>query len=318
MVTDFTTAKSIPDGWKLSGTGSASYTGAGAGLILGKKGDNPTLETTGYMFFGSLEVTLKAAPGQGVVTSIVMLSDSLDEIDWELVGGNAGQVQSNYFGKGDTSSYDRAAWHNIASPQTIFHTYKVDWTPSAMTLSVDGAVVRALNYKDAQGGTRYPQSPMKVRLGIWAGGDPSNGQGTVDWAGGLTDFSKVPYTMYVQNVKIVNYSPAKSYSFGDNSGDYPSIKIDGGALMVNNGGTASLTTAASLSTGLSKATAVPTANPIGAGARNATANSTITSASRTPTASASPIATGNAGSHVEMATTGGLGALFALAMLIFA
>lgn len=82
---DFTKVSGPPDGWTLSGAGSASYNGNGAGLILAKRGDNPTLETNGYFLFGSLEVVLKAAPGQGIVSSIVMLSDDLDEVDWVSV-----------------------------------------------------------------------------------------------------------------------------------------------------------------------------------------------------------------------------------------
>lgn len=51
---------------------------------------------------------------------------------------------------------------------------------------------------------------MNVRLGIWAGGDPSNAKGTIEWAGGETDYSKVPFTMYIKDVTIVNYNPAES------------------------------------------------------------------------------------------------------------
>lgn len=42
----------------------------------------PTVASPEYIFFGELEVELKAAPGAGIVTSIVLQSDCLDEIDW--------------------------------------------------------------------------------------------------------------------------------------------------------------------------------------------------------------------------------------------
>ena len=54
----------------------------GAGFVLVKQGDAPTIETSDYFLFGNVEVTMKAAPGTGVVSSIVMESDDLDEIDW--------------------------------------------------------------------------------------------------------------------------------------------------------------------------------------------------------------------------------------------
>lgn len=52
--------------------------------------------------FGKVEVVLKAAPGAGIVSSFVMQSDDLDEIDWEWLGSDPDEVQSNFFGKGMT------------------------------------------------------------------------------------------------------------------------------------------------------------------------------------------------------------------------
>jgi hypothetical protein len=66
---------------------------------------------------------------------------------------------------------------------------------------------------------------MTVRLGIWAGGDPGNSKGTIEWAGGLTDYSKGPYTMYVQSAAISDASTGKSYEYGDHSGSWQSIKV---------------------------------------------------------------------------------------------
>lgn len=35
----------------------------------------------------------------------------------------------------------------------------------------------------------FPQTPARVQLSLWPAGLPSNGQGTVDWAGGLVDWN---------------------------------------------------------------------------------------------------------------------------------
>jgi len=35
----------------------------------------------------------------------------------------------------------------------------------------------------------YPQTPARVQLSLWPGGLASNGQGTIDWAGGLVDWN---------------------------------------------------------------------------------------------------------------------------------
>jgi hypothetical protein len=39
---------------------------------------------------------MKAAPGAGIVSSFVMQSDDLDEIDWEWIGSDTAQVQSKF------------------------------------------------------------------------------------------------------------------------------------------------------------------------------------------------------------------------------
>ncbi|WYZ42686.1 hypothetical protein EsH8_VI_000385 [Colletotrichum jinshuiense] len=213
------------DAWTTT-AGNISYTADGAEFTLNKQGDAPTIETSWYFFFGRAEVIMKAAPGTGIVSSVVIESDDLDEVDWEWLGGKDAEVQTNYFGKGNTTSYDRGAFHTIAATQTEFHNYTIDWTTSAVTWYINGALVRTLNYADALGGKNFPQTPARLRLGIWAGGDPTNNEGTITWAGGETDYTKAPFTMTVQKVSITNANPAKSYTYGDLTGDWTSIKLE--------------------------------------------------------------------------------------------
>ncbi|KAH1290590.1 hypothetical protein KXX11_000694 [Aspergillus fumigatus] len=211
LSTDFTQGSS--DGWTAI-SGNVTYGSNGAEFTINKRYDAPTLETNFYIFFGEVEVVMRAANGTGIVSSIVMESDDLDEIDW---------IQTNYFGKGNTTTYDRAIWETVSSPQDEFHTYKVVWTAAAITWYIDGTAVRTLEYADAVDGKNYPQTPMVVKLGIWAGGDPSNSEGTIEWAGGETDYDEVPFTMYVKSVNIINYNPAASYNYTDKTGSYTSI-----------------------------------------------------------------------------------------------
>ncbi|KIW17508.1 hypothetical protein PV08_04702 [Exophiala spinifera] len=203
--------------------GSADYGDQGAEFTINKRGDAPTVQTNFYIFFGQVEVWLKAAPGRGIVSSIVLESDDLDEVDWEWIGPNNTYVQSNYFGKGNTTSYDRAAIHEVDDAQGKFHNYTVDWTPEKLEWFIDGQSVRVLNYADANGGHNFPQTPCNVRLGIWAGGDPKNNQYTIDWAGGETDYSD-SYTMAVQSVRVSDASTGTQYVYTDRSGSWQSIK----------------------------------------------------------------------------------------------
>ncbi|KAK2772611.1 extracellular cell wall glucanase crf1 allergen asp f9 [Colletotrichum kahawae] len=205
--------------------GNITYSSSGAEFTLNKKGDAPTIETSWYFFFGRAEVHMKAAPGTGIVSSVVIESDDLDEVDWEWLGGKNTEVQTNYFGKGNTTSYARGAFHTVADSQGTSTNYTIDWSKEAVKWYIDGALVRTLNYADALGGQNFPQTPARLRLGIWAGGDPDNSAGTITWAGGETDYTKPPYTMTVQSVSITNANPAGSYTYGDKTGSYDSIVL---------------------------------------------------------------------------------------------
>ncbi|KAK0728765.1 concanavalin A-like lectin/glucanase domain-containing protein, partial [Lasiosphaeria miniovina] len=209
--------------WSSVGTGAVTYTPLGAAFTIAEQGNSPTMETTWYFFFGRAEVHMRAALGTGIVSCVVLESDDLDEVDWEWLGGDAGEVQTNYFGKGNTTTYDRGGTAGVADAQGALHNYTIDWTPAAITWYVDGGAVRTLAYDDAVGGRNFPQTPMRLKLGVWAGGDARNPNGTIAWAGGLTNYSAGPFTMYVERVTVANANPAASYAYGDRSGDWTSI-----------------------------------------------------------------------------------------------
>lgn len=69
------------DKWKVT-AGSVNTGPDGAEFTINKKGDAPTIQTPFYFFFGKTEVEMKIGPGTGIVSSVVMQSDDLDEIDW--------------------------------------------------------------------------------------------------------------------------------------------------------------------------------------------------------------------------------------------
>ncbi|CAG8112514.1 unnamed protein product [Penicillium nalgiovense] len=198
----------------------------GAELTINNQRDAQTIVTDYYILYGEVSVEMKASPGTGIVSSIRMLSDDDDEIDWEALGDFTDMLQTNYFGKGDASAdYNRWAWQRVTSPQEVFHNYTWVWSKEKLSWAIDGTVVRTVHYADAKGGTRFPQTPMRIRIGIWTAGDPSKSKATIGWAGGETGYSKAPFTMYVKSIDIVNYTPAESYVYSDRSGSSDSIKI---------------------------------------------------------------------------------------------
>ncbi|KAL6720314.1 hypothetical protein ACLMJK_002235 [Lecanora helva] len=226
---DFTKATARDDVWNTT-AGSITYGQDGAEFTIASEGDSPTIQSKFYILFGEVEVWLKAAPGQGVVSTVVLESDDLDEIDLEFVGSNTTHAENNYYGKGNTTDEAaRAKWYPVgSSPMDDFHNYTTRWTNGTLEWYIDGNVVRTLSYADANGGNSYPQSPMNVRIGVWAGGDKKNNNYTVQWAGGQIDYDKGPYTMVVRNVRVADYSTGSVYTYGDQTGDYKSIKIASG------------------------------------------------------------------------------------------
>ncbi|KAI1810339.1 concanavalin A-like lectin/glucanase domain-containing protein [Poronia punctata] len=209
---------------------NVKYGPNGAEFSMSNEKQAPTVTSSKYIFFGRVEVVLKAAPGVGVVTSVVLQSDDRDEIDWEWLGGDTAQVQTNYFGKGDDSTFDRGGYSDVANPQSTWHTYTIDWTKEYVRWIIDGQQVRELLYSEAKDGTRFPQTPAQIKLGIWDAGSSTAPEGTVEWAGGRTDFSKGPFTAYYKSIKIQDYSNgvsnAKEYVWEDGSdGSYQSIKV---------------------------------------------------------------------------------------------
>ncbi|KAK5988407.1 putative extracellular glycosidase [Cladobotryum mycophilum] len=196
-----------------------------AQFTIAKQGDSPTIRTKFYFFFGRTEIWLKVAPGRGIVSSTMWLSDDLDEVDWEFLGSNDTHASTNYFGKG-RQDYLNGGLHPMpGGMQDDFHNYTTVWTKEQIDWFIDGQHVRTLTAVSANNTQNYPQTPMRLSIGIWAGGDPSLPEGTRKWAGGDTDYSQGPYTMHVKSAQVTDFTNGKEYIFGDDSGSWQSIKV---------------------------------------------------------------------------------------------
>lgn len=96
------------------------------------------------------------------------------------------------------------------------HTYEIDWQPDQLTWGIDGKVLRTLKksdtYNDTTKSYNYPQTPSRIQLSLWPAGLPSNGEGTIEWAGGLVDWDS-PYMQngyyfaMVNDVSVECYDP---------------------------------------------------------------------------------------------------------------
>ncbi|KAI0840508.1 concanavalin A-like lectin/glucanase domain-containing protein [Hypoxylon sp. FL0890] len=203
---DFTKQTSPPQDWTIANNEAVNFTSNGAEFAYAKQGDAPNMWTDFYMLGGRYDIEMKIAPGQGVISSAVLWSDVQDEIDYEFSGNQFGQtpfppqdemwaVETNVFAQG--KMWDGAATYQKDSykPAEQFHKYSVEWDEDYMSWYVDDKVVRSIQAKDTPSGFTFPQSPMKLQLGVWGGGDPSNSYWTKQWAGGEIDLKGAPYTI---------------------------------------------------------------------------------------------------------------------------
>ncbi|KAM3501450.1 hypothetical protein MY11210_009363 [Beauveria gryllotalpidicola] len=292
---DFT--KGECDGFTSLGT-KITYDSKGATFPMSKDGDAPTLRSDKYLFFGYVEVKVRAAEGKGIVTSMVLQSDDLDEIDFETVGSDNNQIQSNYFSKGNDSTYDRGGFHAVDSPLTKTHTYAFNWTAQQIDWIIDGVVVRTLKASDV--GSEYPGTPMQLKIGAWVAGYEGNSPGTIEWSGGIADFSNGTITAVYQSVKVIDYAggssatdkKVKEYVYGDRSGSPDSIQVipdDGSSSSSSSSasGSSSATSSAASSSASSSAASSTTVASATSSASNSTGNSSTRSGS-TATGSSVP------------------------------
>lgn len=198
----------LPAGISSPQTGSLAFT-------LNKQGDAPTIITNDYLLYGNVKATILTAPGVGMVSAFILMSDVLDEVDYEWLGAYNNQVQTNYFYRGITANYDRGGVTPVTTPQNVAHVYEIDWTETTLRWLIDGTVVRTLNKADTSA-YGYPSTPSQIKIGIWASGDPTNPAGTIEWGGGLLDYSKAPYTMTLTALDVTSYTNAKSFSYTNN------------------------------------------------------------------------------------------------------
>ena len=109
-----------------------------------------------------------------------------------------------------------------------WHTYEIDWTPEKVDWIVDGSVQRTLKKADTYNETskqyQFPQTPSRLQMSLWPAGQPSNAQGTIDWAGGEIDWNsediqKVGYDFAtVGEVSVKCYdAPSDAKNHGDKS-----------------------------------------------------------------------------------------------------
>lgn len=119
---------------------------------------------------------------------------------------------------------------DLSDTRQNWHTYEIDWQPDYINWSIDDKVVRTLKrdstYNDTTKQYDYPQTPSRVQLSLWPGGLPSNGEGTIEWAGGLVNWddsssmSNGYYYAMVKDLSVTCYDPPHGDDSGNNKAYY--------------------------------------------------------------------------------------------------
>jgi hypothetical protein len=223
---DFTKLTSLPaNEWTpADGTKVEFNKDTGCKLPVTKYTDAPNIFSNKFLHYGSVEVVFKTAPGMGIISSIVLMSQVADEIDWEMSGNNFGRnktiVQWNYFHQ---SLYGIQPGAFIETQTNNLHkeyfTYSLDWQPDKIVWKLNNQVIKTVLAKDCPPfgqPNAFPQSPSRIHLGVWSAGRPGNAQGTIDWAGGPTPENAFPAGAFVKSVKIVPQKKCASYEYEGN------------------------------------------------------------------------------------------------------
>ncbi|KAG0346689.1 hypothetical protein BG004_001083 [Podila humilis] len=187
--------------------------------VVNRFGNRPgfgaTISSTRWMLYGTVTARIKSgSPGGGVVSSFIFRNAATgDEIDYEWVGKQPNEVQSNYYSNippaTDPKDIDYSHSRRVDLGVDLskeYQTYTIEWLPDRLTWSINGKITRTLLRSEVNG-TQYPSSPSQIQFSVWDGGlgDPA----TTDWAGGPTRYedNQPPYEMYIDSVQVKCFTP---------------------------------------------------------------------------------------------------------------
>lgn len=186
------------------------------------------VSSTKYFWYGKVGATIKSSHDQGVITAFITFSDVQDEIDYEFIGYNLTNPQSNYYAKG-ILNYTNVRNSSTTDTFANWHYYEIDWQQDEITWLIDGAAIRTLKREDTWNDTTdrydYPQTPSRLQFSLWPGGSSLNGLGTIEWAGGAINWDSDDikeygyYYAYVKNVTIKVYDLPDFVTYLGNSSD---------------------------------------------------------------------------------------------------
>jgi len=162
--------------------------------------------------YGHFEARIKVPRGQGVWPAFWMLGNDLGSVGWpnsgeidvmENVGKEPGMVHGTLHGPGYSGTGGVGAAYTLPDGKAFadgFHVFAVDWSPTAISWSVDGHKYQTRTPSDVNGNKWVFDHPFFMILNLAVGGD---------WPGSPNDSTSFPQTMTVDYVRVTASDTAK-------------------------------------------------------------------------------------------------------------
>lgn len=171
------------------------------------------LYSKGVVKYGRFDVRMRAVSGSGVVSSFFLYyNDSYlgspqpwQELDFEIIGKNKDEFQSNIITGTAESKKTSEQLHKAANIAVSYHTYTYEWTPDYIAWLFDGVEVRRSTGAQV---TACQQKDMSYRFNLWISDVPS-------WVGQF-DPAILPVYQFINWVKFSKYTPGT----GPNGSDF--------------------------------------------------------------------------------------------------
>jgi beta-glucanase (GH16 family) len=154
---------------------------------------------------GHIEARMKIPRGQGMWPAFWMLGDDIGQVGWpnsgeidvmENVGFEPSSVHGTIHGPGYSGSGGIGAAYTLPDGKAFaddFHTFAVDWSPEAITWSVDGKEYQRRTPADLGGSQWVFNKPFFLILNLAVGGD---------WPGNPDDSTTLPQQLVVDYVRV--------------------------------------------------------------------------------------------------------------------
>ncbi|GAB2810862.1 ricin-type beta-trefoil lectin domain protein [Streptomyces daliensis] len=155
--------------------------------------------------YGHVESRMKVPRGQGMWPAFWMLGSDIGQVGWpnsgeidimENVGFEPSTVHGTLHGPGYSGSGGIGAGYTLAGGQQFadaFHTFAIDWSPDAITWSVDGNVYQRRTPADLGGRAWVFNKPFFLILNLAVGGY---------WPGDPDGSTTFPQQLVVDYVRV--------------------------------------------------------------------------------------------------------------------